>query len=213
MNEAMKSIHDKALELMPWYVNKTLSAADAAELEKHFGECLPCRAALQEERRIQALVCAQADLPLSAEHGISDLMHRIDSDRQSTARLSRSPRLAYTLIGIAVAAGALVLLSTLTLFLDEPDVPFSTLTNTPATETARIDIVFADDVAAAQAAEIVESVGGRILEGPSEIGRYSVELSGAAGTSMQTVIEQLSEDARVRFVAQTFTGTPSANHQ
>ena len=68
----MSTIHEKTVELIPWYVNGTLQAEERRAVEQHLSECLPCRAALKQESRLGSYVRAQAELPQGAGHGISD---------------------------------------------------------------------------------------------------------------------------------------------
>ena len=112
----MDSIHAKVTELLPWYVNGTLAAHDRDEIDRHLGECLVCRAALQKQRRMRSLIQSQDDVPLSAEHNIGGLLERIDAKSGhgraavSGSRLALAAGLAYVAI-----VGSLLLLN--------PDIP------------------------------------------------------------------------------------------
>jgi anti-sigma factor RsiW len=44
------SPHEQAQQLLPWYVNGTLEADEAALVEAHLAECAECRADLAAEQ-------------------------------------------------------------------------------------------------------------------------------------------------------------------
>src|SRR3954463_2666539 len=70
------SPHEQAQQLLPWYVNGTLEADEAAEVETHLAECAECRADLAAEQVLSRNVAA---LPLDVEHACSMLSDRIDA--------------------------------------------------------------------------------------------------------------------------------------
>lgn len=210
MNDQMTRAHRQTIESLPWYVNGTLEADERARVERHLGECLTCRAALREEQRTQVLVREQQDVPLSAEHGLSDLLSRIDSGKkQARPTLVRPvPVYALTIGAFVIVIGSLFLLSTRILEPDQSSAAFSTLSDTADIGQPQIDIVFADSVDDEEIAEIVDSFGGRLIGGPTALGRYTVALPPEEGSPEEAVIERLAGDERIRFVGRSFIGVP-----
>lgn len=206
----MSDLHKRTTELLPWYVNGALSPDETAALERHLGECIPCRAALREEQRICALVREQDDIPLSAEHGISDLMTRIDHKTGRTSRRPLQPQFAWGLaIACIVLVGSLLLLRAPTPGLNQGDGTFTTLTQSQPGTSGRIDIVLSAGTDEAEIENIIQAFGGRLVDGPSELGRYTVAVPEAEGASTQDVIDALSGDPRVRFVSRNFIASPA----
>lgn len=201
----MESIHDKVSKLLPWYVNGSLSAHETEELESHLRDCLICRSALREEHRIQGMIQQQDDVPLTAAHGIGDLLGQIDG--QAVPRRRLRPQIA---VGVAVAAA--VVFTFVTLFPDQiaddsPDgsveVPFSTLTEGEAGANL-IDIVFADSVSDAEIQMLMQQLRIELISGPSNIGRYTFGLPADSTQSAQDVIDNLASDSRIRFVGRNY---------
>lgn len=216
-------VHEKALELLPWFVNGTLAARERAEVERHIRGCVPCRIALQEQRQLQALIQEQPTVRLSPEKGFADLLHEVDRPRRRrTGATLRGWDLSLSLglapwtrraVTIAVLVLSFGLASwMLTLRNSGNDLPlYSTSSQSPDSTAPLIDIVFADGLPEDEMRTLVRSIGGTIVAGPSNVGRYTIRLD-ASETSpeqLQAVLARLQEDARVRFAGRAFRKDPT----
>ena len=104
---------------------------------------------------------------------------------------------------VAAAAGIAVL-AVLLWFTPLPqltDRTYLTLTTPAPGDAALLDIVFAADTTAAEMHALLDDIGGEIVAGPSELGRYSVRVrDGAADDSrLAGLLGTLATDSRVRF--------------
>jgi hypothetical protein len=207
----MTSIHDKTLNLLPWYVNDTLPEAERRTLETHLGECLPCRAALKEEQRLGGLVRSHDDTPLSPERGTADLHAEIDGSVRTPSPMRLRPRLTYGL-GLAAAAVAIGVLSPWLLVPDEATTAddFSTLTDAAAATGERLDIVFTTDTDVGDIAEVLRSIGGRLVDGPSELGRYTVSIAARGPDELDALIESLETEPAIQFVGRSYIAVPDS---
>ncbi|HEX6999033.1 MAG TPA: zf-HC2 domain-containing protein [Gammaproteobacteria bacterium] len=196
--------HEDVIELLPWLVNGTLSGAERERVERHVRSCLPCRAALKSEQRLAALVQAQPTVRLSPERGFEELLARADRPAARRAGLGFAPRRA-ALLAAGLAAAAVVA------WLGLPDArdagEFTTLTAGARTDALRVDVVFAPGASEADVRALVRDIGGTIVAGPSEIGRYTVQLHGDAH-DVDAAIERLRGDERVMFAGRSFDGGP-----
>jgi hypothetical protein len=108
---------------------------------------------------------------------------------------------------LAAAAGVAVL-AVLLWFTPLPNLTsetYSTLA-TPASESeALLDIVFAADATAGQMAALLDEIGGEIVAGPSELGRYRVRVRGGTVKDAQLaeLLRTLTADSRVRFAGRS----------
>jgi anti-sigma factor RsiW len=204
--------HAKVLEILPWYVNGTLTRDEQLAVQRHVGECLPCRIALEEERRLQALVRQGHAVP-DMDDGFKALLRRID--REERAGDGREPRTARSFAGstwrwgLAAAAGAsLIALLVWVTRSPEParDVaaPFATLSAPSGAAGQRIDVVFDDTVSAAQISAIFSELDVSIVEGPSDIGRYTIEVPEGDGRDLGTVLDALRTQRGIRLAAPSF---------
>lgn len=208
----MTDRHVKVLELLPWYVNGTLGTNEQAAVERHVGECLPCRIALKEERRLQALVQQGHAVP-DMDDGLAALLRHIDRDEH--ARVSQKPRESRSFAApawrLSLAAAAVASLVALLVWLPRspgPDAdrpaPFATL-SAPSGETGRrIDVVFDGTVSAAEISAIFSELDVSVVEGPSDIGRYTIEVPQGDGRDLATVLDALRAHRGVRLAAPSF---------
>ena len=211
--------HREVLDLLPWYVNGTLPEPHRARVEAHLRECLPCHAALREERKLSGLLLDQDVVPLGPSHGLNALLDRIDRRRRSARPAARiAPWIGY---GLAAGIGGGIVWTWLAIVPvgGTVDGEFATLSATPgspaaqsttaaaatpATATPRIDVVFAADPNAAQLEAFGEEIGATLVAGPSEIGRYTFALNAAAPAGIEPLLETLRRDPRIRFAGRNY---------
>jgi len=212
--------HREILDLLPWYVNGTLPEHHRARLEAHFRECLPCHAALREERKLHGLLRDQDDLPLGPSHGLNALLDRLDRGQRSARPAARlSPWIGY---GLAASLGGgivwlwLAVLPVGGVGVGVGEGEFETLSATPAaastpsataaTPTPQIDIVFAATPSAGELEAFGRELGASLVGGPSEIGRYTFALDRTAA-DIETLLESLRGDPRIRFAGRSYADT------
>jgi anti-sigma factor RsiW len=204
------SAHERAFELLPWYVNGTLSDAEHGDVERHTRNCLPCRVALLEQRHLARLLKEQPTVRLSAEGGFERLLAEIDASRQSARRVPgqralRLPRPAHFATAAALAASLVLAAWLVTLGGDSRrEATFVTATQ-PGGANAEIDVVFANNVSAADHLALIREINGVAIDGPSDVGRYRVRLTEADADRIDGIIERLRGDARVRFAARAYS--------
>ncbi len=200
--------HEQVIELLPWYVNETLAGDDLALVERHVGECLPCRRALHEERRLQAAV-GGLDIPSRETAGLSRLLDSLDAKQPARARTPGRRALA----GVAgLAAAACAGLIAFVVFRSdpamqdatEPPADFSTLSLPAPAGPLRIDVVFTETAPEIRIRELLTSLGASADSQPSAIGRYTIEL--APGTDVDALLDELTADPAVRFAGLNFLG-------
>jgi hypothetical protein len=202
--------HKRTLELIPWYVNGSLPDGERLKIERHLRTCVPCRSALVDEQRLRGLIREQAAIPHGPEHGVADLLHRIDGHGPVRSRLRfASPFVYAAAAGLALVV-AFLLVRPFTEMAGQPDGEFSTLTNASDSAADRIDIVFDENLGPAEISVFIESLGGRLEAGPSELGRYTVSLPDASDRDLAALIADLGEDPRIRFVGRNFIAEPAA---
>lgn len=81
---------------------------------------------------------------------------------------------------------------------------YSTLTQQPARE-AQLDIVFAPGTTQEAMHEVLRDIGATIVDGPSDVGRYTVRLESAASDAeLDDVVARLLADPRVRFAGRAY---------
>lgn len=200
MSASCSDGHARIVELLPWYLNGTLPENERQLVERHISECLPCRKAVNEERRLHALVAGSSASPDSLEHGLDRLLRRIDEAPRRPPRFVRARyalAIAASLAAIAVAFWAML-----------PGSPartgeFATLTSTPDARAARADIVFRAGTSQTAIDALLLENGATVVAGPSRVGRYTIELGGEAA-DVERKLSALRAAPSVRLVAPAY---------
>jgi hypothetical protein len=200
--------HQRAIELLPWYVNGTLSEPERERVDAHVRHCVPCRLALREQRELQTVVREHPAVHVSAERGFDRLMRRIDgtsgSARDKAWASGHRLAIAASIVLAFTALGATVYVAS---NLRAPADEFRTLANGTAERGARIDVIFTEGVTENAMRELIRAFGASLVAGPSEAGRYTIEVRGTRGADeLERTLATLNEDPRVRFAGRSYIG-------
>lgn len=178
------SPHEQTQQLLPWYVNGTLEADEAAMVEAHLAECAECRSDLAAERVLAREVAA---LPLDVEHAWSTLSDRIDAAgpprrlAEPVPFLRRKVAMGWVLGGPLAAAAAVAFAVAIV-----PGAPL------PAGETYRALgsasmaapgnalVMFKPDARDSDLRAALTKAGARIVDGPTASGAYVVRIAPAS---------------------------------
>ena len=206
--------HRTVMELLPWYVNGTLPEAERRSVERHLRECLPCRAALKDERRLAAVLHGRASDNVSMERNFERLVDRIRTPQRPPRGARAFAGLRHGIPSSVIAATAVTLVAALIgtalwLGVRHDGTGYSTATSTVQDASQRIDIIFAAGVDERQIRELLASINGTIIGGPSDLGRYTVRLSEQLNDAeLRALLARLNEDERVRFAGHSFIEVP-----
>jgi len=193
--------HTRAFELLPWLINGTLAGGEREAVEQHVRACIVCRRELKEQQRLHGAVRARRTVDVSVEAGFDRLDRELDAVPGAAEAHWRIRYAAATPFAMAAAAGV-ALLAILFWFTPLPDRGGYETLATPAAEGAILDVVFADETTAAQMQELLDRIDGEIVAGPTELGRYSVRVTGDEPNrkKLDELLGILAKDPRVRFV-------------
>lgn len=170
--------HQQTQGLLPWYVNGTLDAAEAAAVEKHLAECDECRADLARER---VLGREMAHLPLDADHGWEKMRAQLEDKAQSPRPadhlLRRRVPLGWALAAqaacLALAVGATAWLA------PGPTPAYRALgASTPPTH-GNVVVIFKPDISEATLRGALREVGARVVDGPTTADAYVLHVDAA----------------------------------
>ncbi len=205
--------HRETLRQLPWLVNGTLSGGDRERAERHCATCPACR----RERALQeglAAAVARQSAPEVQPHParLHKLLSRIEAEARPRRRHSffgetvSVPRGVWLVV--AAQALAVVVIGAL-LLLDHRShqavsaAPFRTLTAPEAAApgtSSRLRVVFAPAVSAGEMRMILATVGARVVDGPTALGVYTVELIGEQGEpEAATVLDALRRRPEILF--------------
>ena len=199
--------HDAAWELLPWYVNGTLQASERARVDQHLRSCLLCHRELDEQQQLDELVHESETVRISPRSSFDSLMRRIDSSTRADSGRSfgyRARFVSWLPVAAALLAVGVVLV---VLYSANPDRSgdFRTLSSeTPIlpSDATALQMVFAQHATEEEIRNLLAGIGGRIVDGPSGAGVYTIEL--LDGAVQPETLEQLQADERVRFIGQAY---------
>lgn len=206
MTEPADAAHQRAFELLPWLVNGTLAGAVRDSVEEHARTCIACRRELKVQQRLHAAMRARRTADVSAEAGFDRLNRELD-DATSARRFWPKGYAAIAPFAVAAAAGVAVL-AVLLWFTPLPTLDngnYTTLATPPTAAVPLLDVVFAEDTTAAQMQALLDDIGGDIVAGPSELGRYSVRVPVGSGDDarFRELLDLLAADSRVQFAGRS----------
>lgn len=195
-------VHPEAA-LLPWYVNGTLSIPDREQVDRHLSHCATCRAELEDltglKRALTSLYSAQpGPSPLTSRTIREHVAQKASALRPESAghrsmldavdewfRSLFVPRWVPTL-----AAVLLVIQTGLILWVSMPmPAPEPVTTRALGMQTARIAVVFRNTATDEHIRGLLQDIHGRIIDGPTADGRYTVEVPAADAAALQHTLE------------------------
>jgi hypothetical protein len=189
-------------ELIPWYVNGTLAADQAARLGEHLKVCAGCRREHEGQLRLFEAMQTDATLVFAAEPSFQKLMTRIGTHEDagelargaplvaptapvaSAVRSARAPgRAARWLAAAAVLEGLGLGYGAWTwhAYSATAQSPYVTLTAPAASyrDGPRIRIVFRSGLSIQSLGIMLHKAGAHIIDGPTDANVYTLGFTGS----------------------------------
>jgi len=194
---------DRFAELLPFYVNGTVSAEDRAFVEAHLADHPEARAELDWHRALQSQL--RDSIPAVPETiGLAKAMRLIHGDRPTVAErigaffANFGMRPGYALAGVAVIALQAGIIGNLLQDARDDAAEIRSLRTEPVEEGPLLKVNFAADAKEADIRFALMSVQGQLAGGPGQLGDYFVRVP--AG-QQDKAAEQLQKHPTVQAVA------------
>ena len=190
------SEHDAVQKLMPWFVNGTLSAAEAGRVESHLAECGECREDLAFERQLARGV---AELPLNADDGWKAMQLRMAEEAPpvratGTVRLlRRRVPVGWAMAGSLAASVALALVVVGLRPSAAPQQTYHTLGSAAVDTQGQVVVLFRPDTTAQQMQVILTAQNARLVDGPTSAGAYVLHLDSGTPAGAIKALRQSSQ--------------------
>jgi hypothetical protein len=229
------SEHQEVTMLLPWYVNKTLNSEEKNCVEAHLKNCLVCKIELTNLQKLSASICQEDILVPVAHASFLELKNRIHNNEVSLKQKTGifESLLAYrerfanlTEKNLVPLYPSLVLacLLLLTVSLISPAFfvakqysakTFHTLSSSQRTthQQNEIRLVFSNEITQEQIMQILASVQGQIVGGPTPQGVFRVRIGKGKITSKDLIktVSLLRDNMQVIFAEPTFVSAPPNN--
>ena len=203
--------HQQAWELIPWYVNDTLDAAEAEAVDDHLERCPLCRREVVANRRLALAVLRSAGegVPRSPRHGGERLLAGGAAERRGSRRAAPGVRRWWWAPAAALAASLAVALLVPAWLggavapaevspseaAPPPSAAFRTLTSPSAVDAAggaAVRLVFAAGMSEGAIRRLLLAEEGRFVAGPSPAGVYTAVFPVAGGDeAVDTLLARL----------------------
>jgi anti-sigma factor RsiW len=206
-----KSTSHAAEKLLPWYANGTLTESERREVDDHVAACPDCRRELEYLSGLSAtLKQAFAGEPMPMLRIRSSVMAQVRADRERLP--AASPAGSNGGFGSAVeqwfrnlfaprwvpAVVAVLLLGQLTLLLWTAGHQTPAGTNEVTTrglrgESVLVAVVFQDSAPEVRIRSAIRTLRGRIVDGPTPDGRYTIEVPATLAVNLDDQLVKLRE--------------------
>lgn len=203
--------HERVAELLPWYVNSTLSSEEQALVERHLTACHTCASEVRALSRIGDAIAAGAPAAPHPAASLARTMAAIDRlERRpetwlaSWASAFRNPSARFVRIALATQLAVIVVLGVAVTLDRLADPAFGTFSGAAGDSAGvRLTMMFAPTATEAAMRAVLQDVDADIVSGPSAAGVYVVRLRGPGSdaASVDRVIQKLrTNSSTVRFV-------------
>jgi len=185
MTSADKNTHEQVQELLPWFVNQTLTGEQLAMVTGHLQRCADCRQDVQWQR---SMLAAAPAVPqgLDMERALARMMPRLEPrSAPAPAAVSLLQRLRERWFGNGwmpwALAGQGVLIAVLamqTLAPQRSETEYRVLGAEPPAALGNMVVAFKPEATLADMQRLMQANGVRIIDGPTVAGAYVVEVDG-----------------------------------
>jgi putative zinc finger protein/fervidolysin-like protein len=218
LDEQGGRVHQRIWELLPWYANGTLAAAEREKVEAHLAVCPRCQEEEEICRRTAAAVQAVGEVaPSPHPVQLQRMLARIEEsegEERSRAGWWRAMPLRALLaatpgpLRVSLVAQAAVILLLVGLLAWQqlrtqpaaPSADYVTLSD-PAPAPApslSVRVMFSPQATEQEIRGLLHGIRGQIVAGPSRIGVYTVEVP-ADGDPLKVILARLRSEPQVAF--------------
>jgi hypothetical protein len=171
--------HRQAQELLPWFVNKTLDGAEAAQVAAHLAHCARCQADASAQAALRVLP-DDAEAASTVERDWARLHSRLGAPAKlpGASMLAARPWWKRGLVlGVAVQSVVLLGLGAALLGVSMRSEPYRALGAAPTAVEANAVAVFRADATEQQMRAALRAAGARIVGGPTITDAYLLRLN------------------------------------
>jgi anti-sigma factor RsiW len=190
------SEHDRVQQLLPWYVNGTLSVDEIEQVDAHLAACDECRSELAIERKLARDV---ATLPLDVDSGWKAMTRRLADERRGggarspIALLRRRVPLGWA-AGASLAASVAAVVAVIGLQVDRsPEQTYRALGTPDAAAGGQAVVLFKPDTTEQQMRVILSANDARLVDGPTAAGAYVLRIERGSTEDAIRALRQSSQ--------------------
>ena len=184
----MNNEHEQVDELLPWFVNGTLPAAELDFINSHLESCGTCKEAVTCELELAQQFSALDTIPVPAFAGVRERLRK---------QPSRRVRVQGWLPALALAASLLVVAVLVPTVTIRDMGEYRGLTVSPGDERHVVQVVFAPETTERELRALLLDGEVTLIDGPSVRGVYRIAIP--VGTDAALYASRLAVHPAVRF--------------
>lgn len=178
-------------DVLPWYVNGTLGDEERRVFESHLVACAACRGEVAVLRQFAVVLHEETPAPSGDlyDRTVARLKPRGWLRLSHVVRQIVIPVPTYARVALVAQLAIIVALAAVL----APRGVFSTLSEGPRHPGpgVQVQVVFSPGATAQQIQAVLAALNGRIIDGPTPLGIYSVEIPLGTGATVSTADEVL----------------------
>jgi len=224
--EPEQPLHTEAM-LLTGYVNRTLSSEEEQQVASHLQTCVTCQQELQEVTNMQAAIKNTiAQRPGPSPAAFSTLMRRIEQEKQAQSQRITQPttsswwetvesafRSLFAIQWVPALASVLIVGQAFLLFslLGTPEgqqgqgsgaiIERGIPQGTPQGSILKIRVGFQADAQDQHIREFLQTIQGRIIDGPSSDGTYTLAIPQQGTMTLDALLTQFRQQTNLVRVA------------
>ncbi len=173
MTENAKPRSECPEDMLPWFVNHTLTPSQQQEVEAHLKRCRRCQEEVEWLRTVRKEIKTTAVQP-PGELGFKRLLSRV-KHQKSTGQIRQKQRFGWRPV-LAIAASLIIVVQAGLLIHSWFGPAAITPLSKPPEQGFVLQVTFSPAAREEQIREIVQSVGGTFVGGPGALGVYRIRL-------------------------------------
>ena len=182
--------HQAAQVLLPWFVNGTLDAAEAAQVGEHVAQCSACQADVAAQTQWRAVAGADSTPRGDVERGWAALRPHLDAPAAAPGRRAALAWWRQPLpLAVAVQAAVILVLASALVALLPPAEPYRALGSATGVD-ANAMVVFRAASTNAETTAALRAAGARIVGGPTAADAYLLRLPEPAAEALERLRAQ-----------------------
>ena len=171
--------HKHAWELIPWYVNGTISESRRDSLQLHLEQCSRCRDEVESQRALMQGMKTRQPVQAMPHASLQKLMARIDAEPAEQPATSARPPRALRWLTAAVVLQALIMGTLAAALLrtrpEAAPAAYQTVSSPAgASGAASVRAVFSPQMSLGELQALLERAHLRIVNGPTPEGVYTL---------------------------------------
>ena len=193
--------HGEANQLLPWFVNGTLTGLERTRVERHVAECVACSQEADSLRVLQAVVVHDDEADRETDQALARVKARLrTSERKPHATsalqsISRQWRETSPWMRYAMVAQLVLVVALAAALLHQPTPQYYRAlgaVSKPAGPESAVVVVFGETVSERDMRDLLLRLHARIVDGPTPAGAYTLQVAQSDQATALAVLRHTS---------------------